>query len=125
MTKSSLLHPVCSYLLPWPCPFPQYRKREPQDGEGGREAHVPHLDAVGSLTTMSAHRTSLNTLFCMELLTGSEMPVSSFSRRVIKSIAAHILTYAKISISGTVRSTGATCRNASAVSREIISRAGN
>lgn len=117
--------PKCSHLLPWPCPLPQYMKREPQDGEPGREAHVPHLDAVGSLTTTAAHRTSLNTLICMELLTGSKMPVYSFSRRVIKSIAAHILTYGKISIFGTGRPPGATCRNASAVCRAIISRARN
>lgn len=61
----------------------------------------------------------------MELLTGSEMPASLSSRRVIKNTASHILTYAKISIFGTVRSTGATCRNAPAVRREISSRAGN
>lgn len=90
-----------------------------------RGGPCPHLVTVGSLTAMPAHRSCLNTLICMELLTGNEVLVPLFSRIAIKSIAAHTLTHTKITILGTVRSTGATCWNASSTCREISSRAGN
>lgn len=77
------------------------------------------------LAAVSAHSPYLNTPIHMELLTGNEIVVSLFSRTSIKSIAAHTLTYTKITISGTVRSAAATCWNVSAACREISSRAGN